>query len=67
MAVSCQTFSLGHVLMGYAFGAAIRNAYGDRDGGNEDSRNGAHTSEGFQWSTLHKRATLFVVVHFLAS
>ena len=36
MAVNCRTFSLGHVLMGYAFGAAIRIACGDLDGGDED-------------------------------
>ena len=36
MALSCQAFSLVHLLIDYAFGAAIRIAYGDRDGGNED-------------------------------
>ena len=44
MAVSCQTFSLGHVLMGYAFGAAIRIAYGDLDGGDEDGRGGVRSA-----------------------
>ena len=40
MAVSCQTLCLGHLLMGYAFGTAIRIAYGDRDGGNKDGCDG---------------------------
>ena len=30
--------------MGYAFGAAIRITYGDRDGGDEDSRDDAHSA-----------------------
>ena len=41
VALSCRIFSLGHVLVDYAFGAAIRIAYGDRDGGDEDGRDGA--------------------------
>ena len=38
MAVRCQTFSLGHIIIGYVFGAAIRIAYGDPDGGDKDCR-----------------------------
>ena len=30
--------------MSYAFGAAIRIAYGNRDGGNEGGRNGAYSA-----------------------
>ena len=41
MAVSCRTFSLGHILILDVFGAAIDNAYGNSDGGNEDGRDGA--------------------------
>ena len=40
IAVSYRTLSLGHLLMGYVFGAAIRIAYDDRDGGDEDGRDG---------------------------
>ena len=40
MAVSCQTFSLGYVLTGYDFDAAIRIAYDDPDGGDKDSQDG---------------------------
>ena len=36
MALSYRTFSLVQILVDYAFGAAIRIAYGDRDGGDED-------------------------------
>ena len=32
MALSCRIFSLGLILIDYALGAAIRIAYGDRDG-----------------------------------
>ena len=38
MAVSCQTFSLGHILIDYVFGAAIAIAHGNGDG--KDGRNG---------------------------
>ena len=41
MALSDRTFSLVQLLVGYAFGAVIRIAYGDRDGGDEDGRDGA--------------------------
>ena len=44
MAVSCRNFSYGHLLMGDAFGAAIRIAYGDPDGGDEDGRDGARSA-----------------------
>ena len=44
MALSCRTFSLVHLLIDYAFGAAIRIAYGDRDGGDEDGRNGVRSA-----------------------
>ena len=40
MALSRLTFSLLNILIDYAFGAAIRIAYGDRDGGDEDGRDG---------------------------
>ena len=39
MAVSCQTFSLGHILIGYVFCVAIAIAHDDHDGGNEDGHN----------------------------
>ena len=41
MALSYRTFSLVHLLVYYAFGAAIRIAYGDRDSGDEDGRDSA--------------------------
>ena len=44
VALSYRIFSLGHVLVDYAFGAAIRIAYGDRDGGDEDGRDGARSA-----------------------
>ena len=44
MALSCRIFSLGHLLIDYAFGAAIRIAYGDPDGGDEDGRDGARSA-----------------------
>ena len=37
-------FSLGHILRGYAFDAAIRITYGDRDGGDEDGRDGLRST-----------------------
>ena len=37
-------FSLGHVLIGYAFGAAIRIAYGNSNGGGEDGRKGVRSA-----------------------
>ena len=42
MAVSCRTLSLGHILMGYVFGAVIAIAHGNLDGGNEDDRDDVH-------------------------
>ena len=36
MVVSCRTFSLGHVLTDYVFGATIAIAVGDGDGGHKD-------------------------------
>ena len=44
MAVSCRTVSLGHVLIDYAFGAAILIAHGDPDGGDEDGRDGVRSA-----------------------
>ena len=44
VALSYRIFSLVHLLVDYAFGAAIRIAYGDRDGGNEDGRDGARSA-----------------------
>ena len=43
-ALSCRIFSLGHILIDYAFGAAIRIAYGDPGGGDEDGRDGARSA-----------------------
>ena len=40
MALSCRTFSRGHVLIDYAFGAAIRITYSDLDGGDEEDQDG---------------------------
>ena len=44
MALSYRTFILVHLLVDYAFGAAIRIAYGDRDSGDEDDRDGARSA-----------------------
>ena len=44
MALSRLAFSLLNILIDYAFGAAIRIAYGDRDGGDEDGRDGVHSA-----------------------
>ena len=44
MALSYRIFSLVHLLVGYAFRAAIGIAYGDRDGSNEDGRDGARSA-----------------------
>ena len=44
VALSYRIFSLGHVLVDYAFGAAIRIAYGDGDGSNKDGRNSARSA-----------------------
>ena len=41
VALSCQTFSLIHLHIDYAFGAVIRTAYGNLDGVDEDNRGGA--------------------------
>ena len=38
VALSCRTFSLGNLLIDYAFGAAIRTAYCDLDDGDEDDQ-----------------------------
>ena len=44
MALSCRIFSLGLILIDYALGAAIRIAYGDPGGGDEDGRDGARSA-----------------------
>ena len=44
VALSCQTFSSVHLLIDYTFGAAIRIAYGDPGGGDEDGRRGARSA-----------------------
>ena len=44
MALSCRTFSVVHLLIEYAFSAAIRIAYSDPDGGNKNGRNGARSA-----------------------
>ena len=44
MALSYRIFSLVHLLVDYVFGAAIRIAYGDRDGGDEDDRHGSRSA-----------------------
>ena len=44
VALSCRTFSFVHMLVDYAFGAAILIAYGDCDGGDEDGRDGARSA-----------------------
>ena len=36
--MSCRTFSLGHVLIDYVFGATIIIARGDGNGGDENGR-----------------------------
>ena len=40
MALSCRTFSLGNVLIDYAFGAAIRTTYSDLNDGDEVDQDG---------------------------
>ena len=44
MALSYRTFSLVHLLIDYAFGAIIRIAYGDPDGGDEDGRDSGRSA-----------------------
>ena len=44
MALSYRILSLVHLLVDYAFSAAIRITYGDRDGGDEDGRDGARSA-----------------------
>ena len=44
VALSYRIFILVHLLVDYAFGAAIRIAYGDRDGSDEDGRDGARSA-----------------------
>ena len=39
-AVSCRTFSLGHMIINYVFAAVIEITNGDSNGGNEDGRKG---------------------------
>ena len=45
VALSYGTFSLAYLLVEYAFGAAICIAYGDRNGGDEDGRDGARSCQ----------------------
>ena len=44
MALSYRIFSLVHLLVDYAFGAAIRIAYGDRDDSDEDGCDGVRSA-----------------------
>ena len=44
MAVSCQTVSLGHVLIDYAFGAVLLIVHGDPDDANEDGRDSVRSA-----------------------
>ena len=44
VALNCRIFSLIYLLIDYAFGATIRIAYGNPDGGSEDGRDGAHSA-----------------------
>ena len=44
MAASCRTFSLGHLLIIYAFGAAIRIVYGNLGDDDEDSCDGMRSA-----------------------
>ena len=39
-AVSCRTFSLGHILINYVFGGAINIAHDDGDGGDKEGLDG---------------------------
>ena len=41
--LSHRTFSLAYLLVDYVFSAAIRIAYGDRDGGDQDDRDSARS------------------------
>ena len=44
MALTSRIFSLDRLLIDYIFGAAICIAYGDPDGGDEDSRDGVRNT-----------------------
>ena len=44
MALSYRIIGLVHLIVDYAFGAAILIAYGDRDGDDEDGRDGARSA-----------------------
>ena len=44
VALRCQTFSLVHLLIDYAFSAAIHTAYGDPVGDYKDSRDDARSA-----------------------
>ena len=44
MTVSCQTVSLGHVLIDYAFGTAILITHGDLYGSDEGGRDGVRST-----------------------
>ena len=44
MALSCRIFILAYLLVDNAFRAVIRIAYDDRDGSNEDGRDGTRNA-----------------------
>ena len=45
MAVSCQTFILGQILINYAFGATVAITHGNDGGGDEDRRGVHHAAK----------------------
>ena len=69
VALSYQTFSIAYLLVDYAFGTAIRIAYGDRDGGDKDGRDGARSAvrsggcRAAKTTPSHKTCALRVLQH----
>ena len=53
--VAVGPFSLVDLLIDYAFGASIRIAYGDPDGGDEDVRDGARSAASQAAATPRKQ------------
>ena len=73
VALSCRTFSLAYILVDYAFWSDICIAYGDRDGGDEDGRDGARSAVrsggccAAKTTPLYKICALRVLKHPLRS
>ena len=60
MDISCRTFNLGHILINYV-GAAIAIAHDDRNGGNEDGRDGGmrRAAKSGGYCILHRKNNTF--------